>query len=368
MSRIAADIASASDEAQEFERWYGLYHDRLHAWCRRTLSDEAAAEDVVQETLLRAWKHRHRFTEEAQIAPWLWRVARNLCVDVVRSRRRMSLLGDVPDAADPDADPTRRVVVGEDRVAVRRALRSLSARHVEVLLARDVDEESYESLADRHGITLEGARALLFRARRSLREALAAAGGLGLVGGPVLFGRQAIAWIREHVPSLISRPALGLEVAALVAAFALAVDPVPTTPSEVSSPPVSEAAVAEADTLGLDEAPAGDALDAQATLDALAASVVPPDGADLDGVTEPAWRARLEIGGRKGHSDTGLLSVDLWVGGEEDGGPVLLSRVPSVDVGVLQRPPEPDTEEASGASSNDRARSGLRLIRLELIR
>ncbi len=370
MSRIAANVAaetvdpgSGSDDSREFERWYTLYHDRLHGWCRRTLRDDAAAEDVVQETLLRAWKHRDRFTEEAQIAPWLWRVARNLCVDVVRSRRRLSLLGEFPDAADPDADPTRGLAVQEDQVAVRRALRTLSARHVEVLLARDVNDEPYESLAVRHGVTLEGARALLFRARRSLREAIATAGGLGLVGGPALFGRKAIAWIREHVPSLTSRPALGLEVAAVVAAFAFVADPGPTAPLPVS-PPAAETLAVDPDA-GADQHTADGALDGQATLDALSSSLVPPDGADLDGITEPVWRARLAIGGRQGDSDTGLLSVDLQVDGEEDGGAVLLSEVPSVEAGILQRPPEPDTDQAAEASDST-TRSKPQLIRVDL--
>src|SRR5438093_674126 len=130
--------ARGATTSDDFGAWYLLHHDRLRAWCRKRLFDDAAAEDVAQEALTRVWQQRDRFTNLESATPWLWCVARNLCTDVQRGRLRLVTSESVPERPDENADPARPIEVEEERQAVRAALSEVSGRHREVLYLRDV--------------------------------------------------------------------------------------------------------------------------------------------------------------------------------------------------------------------------------------
>ncbi|HVM54427.1 MAG TPA: RNA polymerase sigma factor, partial [Acidimicrobiales bacterium] len=117
------------DPAPDFDGWFRAHREALEAYCARFLQDDAAAADVAQEALFRAWSHRDRFSEGVQVRPWLWRVARNLCIDAIRVRRRVVPSDSLPDrpSTDRTVEPGRRLEVEDDRRAVRTALQGLSA-------------------------------------------------------------------------------------------------------------------------------------------------------------------------------------------------------------------------------------------------
>src|SRR5262249_40364651 len=74
------------------------YRRALHVHCYRMLGSFEEAEDVVQETLLRAWRARERFDGGPGFRAWLYRIATNACVDAIRrSRRRVPSLSSVAD-------------------------------------------------------------------------------------------------------------------------------------------------------------------------------------------------------------------------------------------------------------------------------
>lgn len=157
--------------ANNFDDWYRALYKPLEGYCTRFLHDDAAAADVAQEALFRAWSRRDAFAGSDQVRPWLWRVARNLCVDTIRLRQRTLPSDVLPDRpAGESADPTRPIEVDEDRRTVRAALDELSERHREMLVRRDVYGMGYEDLADELGVSVEGARAVVFRARRCLQH------------------------------------------------------------------------------------------------------------------------------------------------------------------------------------------------------
>jgi RNA polymerase sigma-70 factor (ECF subfamily) len=157
--------------AHDFDEWYRAHRDQLQAYCARFLHDDAAAADAAQEALFRAWSRRETFESAAAVRPWLWRVARNLCIDAIRLRQRATPSAAVPDCpAGDNADPTQPIEVEEDRRTVRAALDVLSPRHRDLLVRRDVYGVGYEDLADELGVSIEGARAVVFRARRCLEH------------------------------------------------------------------------------------------------------------------------------------------------------------------------------------------------------
>jgi len=168
----------------DFAGWYRAHHDRIRALCARILRDPIAAEDVAQETLLRAWERREQMREE-DLGAWLSVVARNLCLSMLRKDGRLIVTDELPEHADLWADPAIEVGRRESRRHVRKALGLLGERSRRVIDLREVREAAYEEIGSELGVSAEGARAIAFRARRLLREHLKAVGeGLGgwLVG------------------------------------------------------------------------------------------------------------------------------------------------------------------------------------------
>lgn len=193
MARIAVRPTADTLKAQAvFDGWFHSHHDELQSFSTRLTSDALVAEDVVQETFARAWLHVDRLRERAEVGPWLYRVARNLCMDSHRARRRVIpadalIIGDQTSgrgrySADYGdgfdvADPLHHVERRESREAVREAMCALTQRHQDALYLRDIEGMAYEDLGRRQGLSSESARAVIARARRRLRDELTTMGG-----------------------------------------------------------------------------------------------------------------------------------------------------------------------------------------------
>src|ERR1700750_2205643 len=90
--------AQAGDE-RAFRQLVDPYRRALEVHCYRMLGSPHAAEDVVQETLLRAWRSLERFERRSSLQTWLYRIATNACIDELERRpRRLELVGRRPGA------------------------------------------------------------------------------------------------------------------------------------------------------------------------------------------------------------------------------------------------------------------------------
>ena len=169
---MAMQATLTRDRAEDlFESWYRCHQGALQNYCTRFLHDGATAADVTHEALLRAWTRRDQFESDAQVRPWLFRVARNLCIDTIRSRSKVVPSDSLPDRAG-DGDAATHLDREQVADEVRRAMGGLSERHQNLLIQRDVQGIGYAELAAEMGVTTEGARAVLFRARRCLQQSL----------------------------------------------------------------------------------------------------------------------------------------------------------------------------------------------------
>jgi RNA polymerase sigma-70 factor (TIGR02960 family) len=177
--------ARAGDQAA-FAELVERHRRELHVHCYRMLGSFEEAEDVVQETFLRAWRNRESFEGGPGFRAWLYRIATNACLDALRrsSRRVASLhsFAEVPwlqpypdrlldEIAPRDAEPDAVVVAKETiSLAFIAAIQLLPPRQRAVLILREVLGWSAGETASLLDTTVAGVNSALQRARATLQE------------------------------------------------------------------------------------------------------------------------------------------------------------------------------------------------------
>ena len=146
---------------------------RITALAGRMLGDAAEAEDVAQETFLRAWKHAASWTAgPARFDTWLHRVALNLCYDRLRRKRELPT-AEPPEQVDTGAAPDRGLLAADVSRRVEQALQALPERQREAIVLCHYQELGNIGAAQVMEISVEALESLLGRGRRALRAALA---------------------------------------------------------------------------------------------------------------------------------------------------------------------------------------------------
>jgi RNA polymerase sigma-70 factor, ECF subfamily len=167
MSRVArGDVAA-------FQRLVERHLSAMLAVGRRMLRDDAEAEDVAQEAMLRLWRSRERLEVGPHgVRPWLRRVVSNLCIDRVRAGRNTTVTDDVPEVPEP-ADQLNAIERSDAAREVDAALKQLPERQRLALTLFHYEGLSQIEIGQTMSISDEAVESLLARARRSLKTALA---------------------------------------------------------------------------------------------------------------------------------------------------------------------------------------------------
>ena len=160
-----------------FEDLAGAHVDRLFAVSLRLVGDVGEAEDVVQETLLRAWRGIPRFRRSSRFSTWLHRIAVNEANrSLERRARRPETVHLTPEQlqvrASPDQGPARQAEYEELRAALEKTLLALPLPYRTAVILRDVEGLSTREAADIAGIGEAAFKSRLHQARLKLRAAL----------------------------------------------------------------------------------------------------------------------------------------------------------------------------------------------------
>jgi RNA polymerase sigma-70 factor, ECF subfamily len=189
--QAAVDAVFAELDRREYDR----LTRELTGYCYRMLGSPFDAEDAVQETMVRAWRDHEHFEGRSSLRTWLYRIATNVCIDMLRHRRRRVIPMDLrpPSRADglrvpaslpehewvlpipgawigaDETDPAQRVISKETvRLAFVAAIQRLTPRQRAVLILRDVLQFSAAESAQLLGTTVASANSALQRARVAL--------------------------------------------------------------------------------------------------------------------------------------------------------------------------------------------------------
>jgi RNA polymerase sigma-70 factor (ECF subfamily) len=140
----------------------------------RMTGNQQDAEDVVQESFLRAYRQLRQFDQRASFGTWLYRITANCSLDLIRSRNRR---GTPPDEKGPEIPsghpgPERLVLSGEIRDRVTRALETLSDAERTAFVLRHYEGLGIEEIGRILGVQAGAAKHSVFRAVQKLRQAL----------------------------------------------------------------------------------------------------------------------------------------------------------------------------------------------------
>jgi RNA polymerase sigma-70 factor (ECF subfamily) len=173
------------DDAAAFADLVELYHARLVTVMRHLVGSNEEAEDLAQEVFLRVYRGRKKYHPKAKFSTWLYTIANNLALNVLRTRQRKPTvplnvrdsgpLGPRPAeqlVLDRDDLPDQRMQRQELTAIVQQALETLNERQRIAVVLNKFEDMNYAEIADVMGLTTKAVKSLLSRARENLRIAL----------------------------------------------------------------------------------------------------------------------------------------------------------------------------------------------------
>lgn len=137
--------------------------------------------DISQETFLKVYRSIGTFKGDSEFSTWLYRIAKNTALDFVRKKKQNTISidssgeenegFDIPDESI-SSSPEKRALQNEKKEILKNSLEKLSDEHREIIILRDMNDYSYESIAKILGIESGTVKSRLFRAREALRKIL----------------------------------------------------------------------------------------------------------------------------------------------------------------------------------------------------
>lgn len=180
-----------SGDMSAFELLVRRYQNPLINYIHRSIDDYQRAEDLSQETFLRAMKSAYRYEPTASFKSWLYTIATNLCRNEIRDRKRRNtcFLEDLVEAGedvyhtdimrDTRYLPDLLLEKKEQRQIIRKALAQLPENQRVALTLVTYQELRYEEVAEILGCSVGAVKALIHRARQKMRKLLIKAGITG---------------------------------------------------------------------------------------------------------------------------------------------------------------------------------------------
>jgi RNA polymerase sigma-70 factor (ECF subfamily) len=172
-------------EKRAFTELMGRYQTRLLNFIYRTIGDRERAEDLVQETFVRVYRHLHRFDQTKKFSTWVYTIASNLAKNELRNRSRNPLV--LFQTIKTNWESDHRPLEWEDNTyrpddlyrkrhlkeTIDRAVTQLPEHHRVVFVLRELEGKTYEEIAEITGVNLGTVKSRLNRARNNFAQIVA---------------------------------------------------------------------------------------------------------------------------------------------------------------------------------------------------
>jgi RNA polymerase sigma-70 factor, ECF subfamily len=166
MGRVGADGV--------FDTIVAAHHAEIHRYLVRVTGRASEADDLSQETFLRAYRAHEGLPDGANVRAWLFAIATNLCRNHFRGEKRRRLaLAEVGAGATGDGDsPEGKVLVAEANARVAQVVAGLPLKQRMAFTMRKIHELDYQTIGESLGCSAESARANVFQALKKIRHGL----------------------------------------------------------------------------------------------------------------------------------------------------------------------------------------------------
>lgn len=182
-----ADLVRASQggDTKAFDQLVSRYRTRVFGMIYNMVHSEQDAWDLAQDSFLKAWRSIGRFRGQSSFYTWIYRIVMNVTIDWLRKKQVKGSGAEFNDEVqlreiDPasqtvpkaDALPHQRMVHGEIRERIDRAISQLSPEHRAVILMKEIEEMQYHEIAEALGCSIGTVMSRLFYARKKLQNML----------------------------------------------------------------------------------------------------------------------------------------------------------------------------------------------------
>jgi len=175
-ARIIAQIRGGKTEF--FEALVYAHQRKVYSLCLRMTGNPEDAEDLAQEAFVRAYQNIAGFKGESGFGSWLYRLAKNICIDFLRREKRrekgsLTYLDEAGNAVDmevPDERFTPESAFAQQQIAesISQGLDTLTPEHRDILILREIHGKSYDEIAEALALTAGTVKSRISRARMML--------------------------------------------------------------------------------------------------------------------------------------------------------------------------------------------------------
>jgi len=178
------DISQLIDSALEGDQKayadiVSRFREQIFHFIFRMVKDKAQAEDLTQETFIKAFRALASFNSDYAFSTWLYKIAANNCIDYFRKKKLATTSLDTPikakdgdlqrDFPDQEQGPESELISKEQTNQIQTAIDSLPAKYKQAILLRHSQDKSYEEIAEELEIPLGTVKVRIFRAREMLK-------------------------------------------------------------------------------------------------------------------------------------------------------------------------------------------------------
>lgn len=180
-SLLKSEATSQAETRQLFEKLMRDSYRQVFSLAHRLTGNANEAEDLVQESYVRAYRFFHRYDRSLQFTSWLYRIMTNVHIDSIRRKSRIRCTSldavgpkgnQVWDIADQSSTPEESMVEGHLAEPFQTALRAMTPEFRMAVMLADVEGMAYEEIAEMMDISVGTVRSRIHRGRKQLKERL----------------------------------------------------------------------------------------------------------------------------------------------------------------------------------------------------
>lgn len=180
MNEILLIARARGGDREAFGALVERYRDNVYRLTYRMCGNPYDADEAAQEAFVAAWRALPNFRGDAKFSTWLYRLATNAAIDLMRREKRhhTGAESEMPDIADDRESPQESVERTEQQEAVQQALSALSEEYREILLLRYMEELDYSEIAEALHLPSGTVKSRINRAKAALKSALLKSGNI----------------------------------------------------------------------------------------------------------------------------------------------------------------------------------------------